>query len=89
MHAVEVVVSGRVQGVFYRVSARDEATRLGVSGWIRNREDGAVVAHLEGADEAVDALVDWCREGPPAARVDAVAVSVVPPQGTSGFAVLH
>lgn len=89
MRAVEVVVSGRVQGVFYRVTCRDEARRLGITGWIRNREDGAVVAHLEGEPDAVAELVEWCRTGPPAALVEEVSVSEVEPDGVRGFDVMH
>ena len=70
--AVDVVVTGRVQGVFFRASMRDRAEQLGVAGWARNEPDGSVHAHLEGEPTAVDALVAWCAEGPPAARVDDV-----------------
>jgi len=79
--AVQVKVIGRVQGVAFRWEAQREALRLGVTGWVRNEPDGAVAAHLEGDDEAVDAMVAWCREGPPAARVRDVAVN---PAGVSG-----
>ncbi len=89
MRAVELVVSGRVQGVFYRDTAREEAARLGIAGWIRNREDGAVVARVEGAPEAVDRFVAWSHEGPAAAHVDSVEVSEVSPTGVAGFDVLH
>ena len=63
--AVDVVVTGRVQGVFYRASMRARAERLGVTGWVRNEPDGSVHAHLEGDPDDVDALVDWCARGPP------------------------
>lgn len=89
MRAVELVVNGRVQGVYYRATARDEADRLGLAGWIRNREDGAVVARIEGSPEAVEEFVAWSRQGPPAARVDEVEISEVTPQGDAGFDVLH
>jgi acylphosphatase len=69
-----VVVTGRVQGVFFRDSCRLEAARLGVAGWVRNRSDGAVEAVFEGPLLAVRAAVDWCRHGPPRARVDSVSV---------------
>jgi acylphosphatase len=70
--AVDVVVTGHVQGVFFRASMRDEADRLGVTGWVRNDPDGSVRAHLEGSAAAVEDLVAWCAEGPPNARVDEV-----------------
>jgi acylphosphatase len=67
-------VRGRVQGVWYRQSTADEANRLGLAGWVRNRADGSVEVAAEGARQAVEALVAWCRRGPPAARVEAVEV---------------
>ncbi len=70
--AVDVVVTGHVQGVFFRASMRDQAERLGVTGWVRNHPDGSVRAHLEGPAAAVEDLVAWCADGPPNARVDEV-----------------
>jgi acylphosphatase len=83
-----VVVSGRVQGVFFRDSCRELATRRGVSGWVANRDDGTVEAVFEGDSAAVDALVDWCRSGPPSARVDWVEVSDEEPQNDRSFRVV-
>ncbi|HEV2785709.1 MAG TPA: acylphosphatase [Solirubrobacteraceae bacterium] len=85
--AREVVVTGRVQGVFFRDSTRREAVRLGVTGWVRNCPDGTVQAHVEGAPEAVAELVRWCREGPRHADVDDVRVSEVEPEDGRGFEV--
>lgn len=67
-----VRVRGRVQGVWFRASARDEALGLGLAGWVRNCPDGSVELLARGPREAVDRLVEWCRRGPPGARVDAV-----------------
>ena len=72
MSSRQIRVSGRVQGVGYRFALRDEAHRLGVKGWVRNRADGSVEALLQGDDEALAALVAWAKRGPRAARVDAV-----------------
>jgi acylphosphatase len=83
--ARDVVVTGRVQGVFFRDSARREAARLGVGGWVRNRADGTVEAHVEGTADAVARLVAWCRSGPRHADVDDVAVTAVEPQGFDRF----
>ena len=80
-----VVVGGRVQGVFYRASCRREAQRLGVAGWARNLDDGRVEVVAEGPTEAVEALVAWCRQGPPSALVTGVTVRDEPPDGLSGF----
>jgi acylphosphatase len=72
MRTRQIRVSGRVQGVGYRFALRDEARRLGIRGWVRNRADGSVEALLQGDDTAVAALVAWAQRGPRAARVDAV-----------------
>jgi len=70
---VHLLVSGRVQGVFYRQSTVDEARRLGLAGWVRNLPDGRVEVLAEGEREGLEALARFCRRGPPAARVDDVA----------------
>jgi acylphosphatase len=82
-----VLVAGRVQGVFFRASLRDEALRLGVAGAARNRPDGRVEAVLEGPAAAVAELVAWCRHGPPRARVTSVEVTEEEVIGQSGFSV--
>ncbi|CAB1082714.1 acylphosphatase [Alkalispirochaeta odontotermitis] len=68
------VISGRVQGVFFRMETKRAADRFGVSGWVRNLKDGTVEALFEGEKERVDAVIDWCREGPPHADVTDVSV---------------
>lgn len=65
-------IRGRVQGVYYRESMRQEAMRLGVTGWVRNRRDGSVEALVQGESSLVTELVKWCHRGPPAAQVDSV-----------------
>jgi acylphosphatase len=81
------VVSGRVQGVFFRDSVRRRAEAVGVAGWARNTEDGTVEAVLEGDRQAVDELVEFCRRGPSRAEVAAVEVVEEEPEGLSGFEV--
>jgi acylphosphatase len=80
-----VLVSGTVQGVFFRATTRDEAHSRGVDGWVRNLDDGRVEAVFEGSESGVDALVDWCHEGSPAATVSAVDVEYEDPEGLDGF----
>jgi acylphosphatase len=82
-----VVVSGRVQGVFFRDETRRRARSLGVAGWVANRRDGAVEAVFEGRRDAVESMVGWCGRGPSGARVDDVQTSWEGPRGEDGFAV--
>lgn len=82
-----VVVRGEVQGVFFRDSTRERAEAASVAGWVRNRDDGAVEAVFEGDLDAVERLVDFCRAGPPRARVESVEVTAEEPEGAAGFSV--
>jgi acylphosphatase len=82
-----VVVTGRVQGVFFRASCVREASARGLAGWVRNRRDGSLEAAFEGDPDAVAALVRWCRAGPPGASVDDVDVRDEAPTGERGFRV--
>ena len=70
--SVYVIIEGRVQGVWYRGWTVDMATRLGLDGWVRNLADGAVEAVFSGSADIVDAMIEHCRSGPPAARVDGI-----------------
>ncbi len=83
-----VVVSGRVQNVWFRDTCRSEALSRGVKGWVRNRPDGTVEAVFEGRPDSLEEMVAWCRVGPPRARVEAVEVTVEPLQSEAGFSVL-
>ena len=87
--AVDVVVTGRVQGVSFRMYAEREAERLGLTGWVRNEPDGSVALHAEGEPDAVDALVAWCRNGPSLARVENVDARPAAPTGEPGFRVRY
>jgi acylphosphatase len=82
-----VVVSGRVQGVFFRANCAAKARELGLGGHVRNLPDGRVEAAFEGPEEGVDAMVAWCRRGPELARVDDVEVISEPLRGDVGFRV--
>ena len=80
-----VVVRGQVQGVWFRASAEREAVPRRVSGFARNHRDGSVLLELEGEEADVDAVVAWCRLGPPRAEVTEVEVSDAPATGATGF----
>ena len=69
-----VYVSGLVQGVYFRHNTKLRAEELGVKGWVKNLRDGRVEAVFEGPREAVERIIEWCRKGPPGARVEAVDV---------------
>jgi len=83
-----VVVRGRVQGVWFRQSTADEATTLGLSGWVRNREDGSVEAVFEGDRTAVERALDYVGTGPPHARVASADVEWESPAGEQGFRIV-
>ncbi len=70
----DLYITGRVQGVFYRASAQQEAMRLGLVGEIRNLPDGNVEAVVEGIKDRIEEFIEWCKEGPPAAQVENVRV---------------
>ena len=82
-----VLVSGRVQGVWFRDSCQREARRLGVAGWVRNLRDGRVEAVFEGPADEVLAMVNWCGTGPPHAEVAGVDLTEEDPAGEAGFSV--
>ena len=84
-----VVVSGRVQGVFFRDSCRSQAQRLGVRGWVRNLPDRTVEVVAEGPRDRVDQLLDWCRHGPPRAQVTGLVVTDEVPAAERGFRILY
>ena len=81
--SVHVLISGQVQGVWFRSSTRQKAEELGLTGWVRNTSDGDVEAVFEGEEEIVKRMVDWCHRGPPLAKVENVEVKKQSP--TNGF----
>jgi len=85
MATLRFVVSGRVQGVFFRASTRAEAARLGIAGSARNLDDGRVEVIAIGAEAALDALERWLWQGPPSARVEAVSRETIADWHTDGF----
>jgi len=82
-----VAIRGQVQGVGFRYTTVERADELGVRGWVRNEDDGTVLVHAEGPDDAVDALIEWLGEGPPGAAVESVEVEKGKVEGHEQFAV--
>lgn len=86
MPCLHLLISGRVQGVWFRESMRQEALKQGVTGWVRNLPDGRVEAVVCGENEAVGRLLEWTREGPPLAKVSCVEIAEFIPENVfSGF----
>lgn len=82
---VRVFISGQVQGVGYRYSTVHAAQRLKINGWVRNIQDGRVEAVFEGTKAAIDEMIQWCHQGPPAAVVKDVVVEQETPEGLQSF----
>ena len=86
---IHVIVEGRVQGVFYRAFTRDEALRLGLSGWVRNRPNGSVEALVEGEKSAVEKMVQWFHQGSPNSIVEKVQLTEETPVGDTDTFEIH
>ena len=84
-----VFISGRVQGVFFRESTKNNAEKLGVSGWVRNLSDGRVEAVFEGKERDVKRMLEWCRTGPKLAKVEKVEIIWEAPKGEKGFEIKY
>jgi acylphosphatase len=82
-----IIVSGKVQGVFYRQSTKEKAASLGIGGTVKNEEDGSVRIIATGHKEQLDELVSWCRRGPAKARVEEVVVETIALQQFSSFTI--
>ena len=82
---ISITITGKVQGVFYRQSAREKALSLGITGYVQNLADKSVFIMATGNREQLDALLAWCLTGPPRARVVAVQTAGMPPQSFDSF----
>jgi acylphosphatase len=85
LQTVCIRISGRVQGVFYRQSTKEKAKELGITGIVRNLKNGDVEILATGAQERLDELADWCKQGPPQAEVESISTTKLPLQTFSGF----
>jgi acylphosphatase len=89
MPTIHLIIKGKVQGVFFRASAKEVAEGLGVMGWIKNTPDGDVEALLSGTDRELEAFVAWCRQGPSKAKVIEIVISKSADQVFEGFTILR
>ncbi len=88
MKSLKIIVSGRVQGVFYRASTKAVADQMGVKGIIKNQMDGSVYLEAEGDENVMDDFIDWCKYGPDDARVDDVLIEEIEAKNYRNFDVL-
>ncbi|HWB25174.1 MAG TPA: acylphosphatase [Chitinophagaceae bacterium] len=86
---INLVIKGKVQGVFYRASAKDTAERLQITGWVKNTVEGNVEITASGNDAAIDAFIEWCKQGPPRAIVKEVILSNTGEEYFEGFEVIR
>ena len=87
--ARRVIVTGQVQGVFFRAWTKEQAETLGISGWVRNCPDGSVEAQVEGPEAAVEQMIERMRDGPPHAQVDHLSVEETTPESSDRFEIRH
>ena len=89
MKTVRLTIKGKVQGVFYRATAKDVADLIGIKGWVRNLPDNNVEITATATEETLQKFIKWCKQGPPKARVDEVVVEDLSPQEFSGFRIIR
>jgi len=89
MPTAHLLIKGRVQGVYYRASAKDKAIQLSLTGWVKNTAAGDVEAVVTGPETAIQSFIAWCRQGPPAAEVEDVKVNPMPETAFEEFFILR
>ena len=89
MPTVYLLIKGKVQGVFYRATAKEEADQLRLTGWIKNTEEGHVDAVASGSQPALDQFISWCKQGPRKAEVTAVEIKTLPEETFNQFSILR
>ena len=85
---VNLRISGKVQGVFFRKSAKQEADNLSLGGWIRNKNDGTVEISASGEEKNIEQFIKWCKKGPPFAKVDDLQILVKKPEDYEEFSIV-
>jgi acylphosphatase len=86
---ISIAVSGKVQGVFYRVSTEKKANEIGLTGFVRNEPDGKVYIEAQGTEEQLDEFVKWCKRGPERAKVDEITTRTIPLVEESLFRIIR
>jgi acylphosphatase len=89
MKTVRLTIKGKVQGVFYRASAKDVADLIGVKGWVKNLPDNNVEIAATATEETLQKFINWCNQGPPKAKVDDVIVEQLDPEEFNGFRIIR
>jgi acylphosphatase len=89
MQTVSIIVTGKVQGVYYRQSTKEKAIELGITGIVKNLPDGSVFIQASGPAALINQLIAWCRQGPSRAEVTRVEVTTIEPLAFIGFTVLR
>lgn len=87
VHTYSIIISGRVQGVYYRQSTKETAQELGITGTVKNLPNGNVQITATGTTEQLHQLIAWCKQGPPRARVSSVQVEEIAPHAFFGFSI--
>lgn len=89
LKTISIIITGKVQGVFFRQNAQEKARSLGIKGEVKNMPDDSVHISATGTAEQLDKLIDWCRQGPARAKVEKVSISDIPLQSFSGFNIVR
>ncbi|HKC35642.1 MAG TPA: acylphosphatase [Chitinophagaceae bacterium] len=89
MKTIRLTIKGKVQGVFYRATAKDVADQFGIKGWVKNLPDRNVEIRATASQEFLQKLIDWCEQGPPKARVDEVIVEELSLEEFNGFRIIR
>lgn len=89
MPSVRLLIKGSVQGVFFRATARDIARKIGITGWVRNTEEGDVETVASGTEEQLERFISWCRQGPPKAEVRSVERNDIEVQAFDSFQIMR
>ena len=89
MKTIRLTIKGKVQGVFYRATAKDVADQLGIKGWVKNLPDRNGEIRAAASEEILQKFIDWCKQGPPKAKVDEVIIEELGLEELNGFRIIR